>query len=247
MADLMCSKCQTLIKKEKNIPYIQFFGDFSKIEFPADRLHLNKILQKDLKKKTKEGGTKLALNYRNCHVPTPVDGETSQEMCSSTVTKPLPEVILETDQEYEAKILIPKIDFYEITNLEGLNNIMAERLYKKGIVKLRSLIEASADDLLYKVDLEGLRDKEKDYYKSNILHWKDMAELYQLTGVRSQYSDVLVKLDMNLNRLRNYEGDFLAIQTKVEIYNKTHNLSIRTPSLSEIENWIQQAKSLPTT
>lgn len=247
MADLMCSKCQTLIKKEKNIPYIQFFGDFSKIEFPADRLHLNKILQKDLKKKTKEGGTKLALNYRNCHVPTPVDGETSQEMCSSTVTKPLPEVILETDQEYEAKILIPKIDFYEITNLEGLNNIMAERLYKKGIVKLRSLIEASADDLLYKVDLEGLRDKEKDYYKSNILHWKDMAELYQLTGVRSQYSAVLVKLDMNLNRLRNYEGDFLAIQTKVEIYNKTHNLSIRTPSLSEIENWIQQAKSLPTT
>jgi hypothetical protein len=240
LTELMCPNCNTMITKDKKLQYIYLFKDFSKLH-----KHLYQdILKPVLKKKTKKQGAGLTLRIQNCHVPTPVDGITSHEWCSSTVTKPLSFEQMQSDQEYEAKIHDHKLEFYDITNLEDLDHRIAAKLYKKGIVKLKDLVNAAASELLTNVDLAGLRQKEIDLYKNNILRWRDMAELYQLQGVRSQYSDLLVEVGLNLKALHDFQGSSKELLWKLEEYNDIHNDVSRLPTLKDIESWLKEAKSI---
>lgn len=240
MTDLMCPNCNTFITKDKKLQYLFLFSDFSKLH-----KHLKKeILEPALKKETRKEGTGLALKVQNCHVPTPVDGKTSYEWCSSTVIKPLPLAQIESDREYEERIHDKKLDNYYITNLEGLDNRYATPLFEIGIVKIRDLMNATPEIVLNNVNLDDLRDQEKEFYRQNILRWREMAALYQLHGIRSQYSDLLVEINYNLKALRDFNGDPRDLWLEMKKYNDRTNDVSRLPPLADIESWIQQAKSL---
>ena len=105
-------------------------------------------------------------------------------------------------------------------------------------------MNAAPPELLTNVDLAGLRQKEIDLYRNNILRWRDMAELYQLQGVRSQYSDLLVEVGLNLKALHDFQGSSKELLWKLEEYNDIHNDVSRLPTLKDIESWLKEAKSI---
>jgi len=239
VTDLMCPNCNSFITKDGKLQYMFLFSDFSKLH-----KHLTKeVLGPALRKETKAEGPSVSAKIRNCHVPTPIYGKTSNEWCSSTVTKPLPLAQIESDQEYEERIHDKKLEYYHITNIEGLDNRFAAPLLEIGIIKIKDLMNASPDILLNKVNLDDLRDDEKNVYKKQILRWREMATLYQLNGIRSQYSDLLVEINYNLQKLHDFKGSPQELWFEMKQYNEKTNDVSRLPPLKEVENWINQAKT----
>ena len=172
----------------------------------------------------------------------PPYGITSNEWCSSTVIKPLSLKRITFVEKFEDKV--DKIHYISISDLEGLNQKISVRLAKIGIIKLNSLINANLEDIQARIDLKGFSDEEIKDFKYNLPRWQQMAELYNIKGIGSQYSDLLVEVEVNLDTLRNFSGDPRDLLDKIETYNTTHNDVRRLPGLKDLESWIEQAKSL---
>ncbi|MFX1450188.1 MAG: DUF4332 domain-containing protein [Promethearchaeota archaeon] len=243
MTDIVCPECQALIMKEEKLQYLYLFEDYTQF-----KKHLkDEILDEALAMKYDEelvesGGQPISLLPQNCHVPTPRDGITSNAWCSSTVIKPLSLKRITFVEKYEDKI--DKIKYISVSDLEGLNQTITVRLAKIGIIKLGDLINTDLKDIEYRINVDGLSEEEIADFLYNLPRWKKMAELYKIKGIGSQYSDLLVEVDVDLDTLRNFTGEPLDLLDKVEKYNTINNDVSRLPSLKDLESWIEQAKSL---
>ena len=125
-----------------------------------------------------------------------------------------------------------------------MNTKVESRLNRIGIYKLIDLIKADTNTLREGVDLSGFTQQEMDSYLTNIERWRDMAELYQIKGVGSQYADLLVEVGENLHSLRSFTGDPEELLDKIEEYNDLNNDVSKLPSLKDIIDWMEQARSL---
>ncbi len=243
MSDIICPACGQVIMNEEKLQYMFLFEDNSKFKKHLKRDILKKAIALKIGRNRVNGGTQpLSLKRQNCHVPTPMDGITSKDWCSSTVIKPLS--LKRITFVKKAKERIKKIDIVNVSDLEALNQKVAIRLAKIGIVKLKDLIQANLDDILSKIDLYDFTKEEIDDLKYNLPRWQQMAELYQIKGIGSQYSDLLVEIGEDLSSLRRISLDPLDLLEKIETYNETHNDVRRIPSINEIKNWIAQSMAL---
>ncbi|NHI92184.1 MAG: DUF4332 domain-containing protein [Candidatus Lokiarchaeota archaeon] len=238
MTDLMCPSCKKIIRKDDKLQYLFLFKDFEKLHKKLS----DEILKDALKEETKEAGVKHALRIQNCHVPTPADGITSHEWCSSTVVKPLPLKELETREEFENSLKLNKLDHYDITNLEGMKSSYAVKLYKLGINKLRELVNADINQVYESIERTGLSQKEVEELYDLLSRWQHMAELYQIKGIGSQMSDLLVEVGENIRSLADRNPEELLVDIKR--YNSIHNDVSRVPSIEKLKDWIEQAKTL---
>ncbi|MHA1381257.1 MAG: DUF4332 domain-containing protein [Candidatus Helarchaeota archaeon] len=241
ISNLICPVCGNVIMNEEKFQYLFLFEDNSKFKkyLKKNILKTSPALKLGLKS-VKGGGHMLSLKRQNCHVPVPLDGATSKDWCSSTVIKPLSLKRITFVKEVKDKI--QKIDLVNVSDLEELNQKIAIRLAKIGIVKLKDLIEANLNEILKKMDFSGFSEKEIDDFKYYLPRWQQMAELYKIKGIGSQYSDLLVEIGENLSKLRK-EIDPLDLLEKIETYNALHNDVSRLPSLTEIKTWIQQSST----
>ena len=80
--------------------------------------------------------------------------------------------------------------------------------------------------------------------ESRILKCVNMADLFRINGVASQYAELLENSGVDtVNELKNRNADNLA--EKMAEINTEKNLVRRSPSAIVVQSWVSQAKELP--
>ena len=127
----------------------------------------------------------------------------------------------------------------KILDIEGIGPTYAQKLTAEGITTTDALLEVGATSK----GREELSEK-TGIAESLILEWVNLADLFRIKGVGEEYSDLLeeagVDTVVELSR-RNAEN----LHAKILEVNEAKQLVRRPPALSVVQNWIEQAKTLP--
>lgn len=126
-----------------------------------------------------------------------------------------------------------------IEEIRGIGPAYSKKLRDEGITTTEDLLEAGST----KRGRKELAEK-AGIAESLILEWVNKADLSRIQGIGIEYSALLEEAGVNtvveLAR-RNPEN----LHVTIVGINDAKELVIRTPSLSKIKDWIEQAKSLP--
>ena len=127
----------------------------------------------------------------------------------------------------------------KIADIEGIGPVYAKKLSDIGLKTTEQLLDSCATKKgrMKAAEKTGISEK-------LILEWVNLADLFRIKGVAEEYSDLLeeagVDTVVELSR-RNAEN----LHAKILEVNTAKNLTNRPPSLSQVTNWIAQAKTLP--
>jgi predicted flap endonuclease-1-like 5' DNA nuclease len=126
-----------------------------------------------------------------------------------------------------------------IEKIEGIGPKTGEALRKAGIRTVDSLLESGAD----KKSRAALAAK-TGINEARILKCVNMADLFRINGVASQYAELLECAGVDtVKELKHRNAENLAA-AMAEV-NKTKNLVRRAPSITVVSDWVAQAKKLP--
>jgi predicted flap endonuclease-1-like 5' DNA nuclease len=169
---------------------------------------------------------------QNIKIEKPVKPESSQ-------TEDL--LVKKGESRRESKKPAPKTRDHgsKIADLEGIGPIYAEKLNSIGIKTTSELLESGATP-------HGRKElAEKTNISHNlILEWVNLSDLLRIKGVGEEYSDLLEEAGVDTVvelSVRNAAN----LHTHVTEVNLAKKLVRRTPSLSMVERWINEAKNLP--
>ena len=127
----------------------------------------------------------------------------------------------------------------DIEEIEGIGSTYGKKLKDQGIMTTDGLLSSGSTPKGRKQLAEKTGISEK-----LILEWVNLADLLRLNGVGQEYSDLLEEAGVNtVVELAQRNPDNL--HTKILNVNKKKQLVRKTPSLNQIKDWIEQAKSLP--
>ena len=127
---------------------------------------------------------------------------------------------------------------YKLIEIKGIGPIYAEKLAAEGLKTTDDFLEAAAtkkgrNELEEKTGIAGGR----------ILDWANMCDLFRIKGVAEDYSHLLEASGVDtVKELRTRNAANL--HAKMEEVNKEKGHVERVPALSQVENWIAQAKEL---
>lgn len=126
----------------------------------------------------------------------------------------------------------------KLIDIEGIGETYAGKLEAAGV--------RSTDDLLNKgatpKGREELAEKSGISHKL-ILEWVNHVDLYRIKGVASEYSDLLEEAGVDtVPELAQRNPEHL-LQKMVEV-NQAKKLVRKMPVLSQVEDWVRQAKAL---
>jgi predicted flap endonuclease-1-like 5' DNA nuclease len=127
---------------------------------------------------------------------------------------------------------------YPIETIEGVGGKYGEILRKHGIKRTHHLLERGATRKGRKdvAELTGVSEK-------LILKWTNMCDLMRIKGVGEEYSELLELAGVDtVKELRTRKPENLHA-AMIEA-NAKRKLVRQLPSLSQVENWVTQAKSL---
>lgn len=129
---------------------------------------------------------------------------------------------------------MPKID-----SIEGIGEHYAEKLTQAGVATVEALLEKGATP-------KGRQELENQTEISGklILRWVNHADLFRIKGVASQFSELLEAAGVDTVpelAQRNAEN----LQKALHATNDEKKLAKTTPSLSQVKDWIAEAKTLP--
>ncbi len=126
-----------------------------------------------------------------------------------------------------------------IESIEGIGPKMGEALRNAGITSVERLLEAGAT----KNGRAGMAAK-TGISEKRILKCVNMADLFRINGVASQYAELLEGAGVDtVKELKNRNADNLA--SKMAQVNEEKKLVRRPPSSRVVGDWIAQAKKLP--
>jgi len=126
-----------------------------------------------------------------------------------------------------------------IVDIEGVGDVYAGKLKAAGVATVEALLEKGAtpkgrEDL---AEATGISHK-------LILEWVNHADLYRIKGVAQEYSDLLEEAGVDtVVELSKRNAEHLL--AKLQEVNAEKKLVRRLPVLSQVANWIEQAKALP--
>ncbi len=129
---------------------------------------------------------------------------------------------------------------YNIEDIEGIGPAFGKKMIDAGI--------KTVEDLLAKgKDKKGRQELEETtgIAHSKILTWCNMADMFRIKGVSSQYAELLVAAGVDtVKELRNRVPANL--HKKMEEVNEAGGKKIvqKIPALSDVENFVAQAKEL---
>jgi predicted flap endonuclease-1-like 5' DNA nuclease len=123
--------------------------------------------------------------------------------------------------------------------IEGIGPVYAQKLREAGIGTIEALLKTGATPAGRKEiqQATGIGDE-------FILDWVNRADLMRIRGVGEEYSDLLEKAGVDTVvelAQRNAENLY---QKMMEV-NAEKRLVRRPPSRGMVDQWVQQAKSLP--
>ncbi|MEM2081445.1 MAG: DUF4332 domain-containing protein [Candidatus Bathyarchaeia archaeon] len=127
----------------------------------------------------------------------------------------------------------------KIEDIEGIGKTYAQKLAAAGIKTTDDLLEAGATP----AGREKLAAK-TGISEKMILEWVNLADLMRIKGVGEEYSDLLEEAGVDtVVELANRVPENL--HAKMAEVNAKAKLVRRLPTLSEVKDWIEQAKKLP--
>jgi predicted flap endonuclease-1-like 5' DNA nuclease len=127
---------------------------------------------------------------------------------------------------------------YKIEEIEGIGPTYGKKLAAANIKTTDDLLKLCCDAKGRKGTAEstGLTEKQ-------LLKWANMADLMRISGVGSEYSELLEAAGVDtVKELRNRNAENLA--AKMAEVNATKKLTRTVPSESVVSGWVKQAKSL---
>ena len=126
-----------------------------------------------------------------------------------------------------------------IEKIEGIGPKTGEALRNAGVRTVDSLLDAACD----KKSRVALAAK-TGLSEGRILKCVNMADLFRINGVASQYAELLESAGVDtVKELKHRNADNLAA-AMAEV-NKAKNLVRRPPSAAVVSDWVAQAKKLP--
>jgi predicted flap endonuclease-1-like 5' DNA nuclease len=128
---------------------------------------------------------------------------------------------------------------YKVEEIEGIGPVLGEKLRAAGINTVDKLLEKAAT----KKQRQSLAE-ETGISEKQILKFTNMADLFRLNGVGQEYAELLEVAGVDtVPELAQRNATNLT--AKMEEVNEAKNLTRKTPSATEVEKWIAQAKELP--
>jgi predicted flap endonuclease-1-like 5' DNA nuclease len=127
----------------------------------------------------------------------------------------------------------------KIEEIEGIGPVFAEKLTNAGIKTVELLLENGASKSGRKKIAE-----ETGIDESKILKWVNMADLFRIKGVASQFAELLEAAGVDtVKELRNRNAENL--HAKLSEVQAEKKLTRAVPALSTVADFIEQAKALP--
>ena len=127
----------------------------------------------------------------------------------------------------------------KLIEIEGIGPVYAQKMREAGIATIEALLETGAtpqgrEELAEKSGIGG----------KLILEWVNHADLFRIKGVASEYSDLLEEAGVDtIPELAQRKAENLF--NKMNEVNAAKKLVRRLPVLSQVADWIEQAKKLP--
>jgi len=126
-----------------------------------------------------------------------------------------------------------------IIDVEGIGAVYKKKLAKVGILTTEALLEAGATPKARKdlAEKSGIGD-------ALILEWVNLADLFRIKGIGSEYSDLLEEagvdtvVELSKRVPKNLHEKMVEINEKKKLVRKM-------PSESQVADWVDQAKKLP--
>ncbi len=127
---------------------------------------------------------------------------------------------------------------YKIEEIEGIGPAYAEKLSAADVKTTDDLLKLCCDAKGRKSTSEKTGVSE-----GQLLKWANMADLMRISGVGSEYSELLEAAGVDtVKELRNRNAENLAV--KMAEVNETKNLTRAVPSEKVVKGWVEQAKTL---
>ena len=125
-----------------------------------------------------------------------------------------------------------------IQDIEGIGPSFGEKLAAAGIKTVEALLkEGCAKSGRKKIAADTGIDEGK------ILDWVNMADLFRINGVASQFAELLKASGVDtVKELRNRNAENL--HAKLEEVNAEKKLTRVVPALSKVQDFVEQAKGL---
>lgn len=126
-----------------------------------------------------------------------------------------------------------------LSDIEGIGKSYSTALKLAGITSLENLLDTCCNKKGRKEIAEKTGISEK-----SILNWVNRADLARIKGVSTQYADLLEFAGVDTVpelAQRNAQN----LHSKMLDVNEEKKLVRKTPSLSQVEDWVAQAKDLP--
>ena len=126
----------------------------------------------------------------------------------------------------------------KITEIEGIGSAYQEKLAAAGVKTVEGLLELGASKSGRKKIAE-----ESGLDESKILVWVNMADLFRIKGVASQFAELLKAAGVDTVkelRTRNAEN----LHAKLVEVQEEKKITRTVPALSQVTDFIEQAKKL---
>ena len=127
----------------------------------------------------------------------------------------------------------------KLEDVEGIGKVYAQKLAGVGVTSTQDFLKKGATPQGRKAMAEkaGVSDK-------LILEWVNHVDLFRIKGVGSEYADLLEAAGVDtVPELAQRKAENL--HQKLAEVNAAKKLVRRLPVLSQVQNWVEQAKALP--
>lgn len=126
----------------------------------------------------------------------------------------------------------------KVSDIEGIGPANEAKLDKAGIKTVNGLLKMCCDKKGRKSVAEASGVDE-----SQLLKWANIADLYRIKGVGSEYSELLEAAGVDtVKELRNRNAENL--HAKMAEVNTAKKLVRQLPALSRVQDFVEQAKGL---
>jgi predicted flap endonuclease-1-like 5' DNA nuclease len=127
---------------------------------------------------------------------------------------------------------------YKIIDIEGIGTVYAKKFRAAGIRSVDALLKQGATR-----DGRKKLEKATGIDSSLILKWVNMADLYRIKGVGSEYSELLEKAGVDtVKELRKRDPENLF--NKMKKVNSASPIVRQLPGLKTVKKWVSHAKKL---
>jgi len=123
--------------------------------------------------------------------------------------------------------------------IEGVGETYAQKLSAAGVASTEALHKQGATP-------KGRKElaEKSGISEHMILEWVNHVDLFRIKGVGQEYADLLEEAGVDtIPELAQRKAENLV--KKMAEVNEAKKLVRRLPVLSEVENWVEQAKQLP--